>query len=322
MLNRKIIGLAVTLLFVLSAFSCAVQASVQCPKCHGTGQITSQVCSTCGGSGQLQPNVTKGGIQLGESKTQTNMSSVFHNAESVDVYAVVTATINTQKEILTKTSNRTMLKANSDTLILLTFEGLKDENYFVHYIDIAVEPITCPTCNGTGAGSLITCTQCGGTGYISEAAAAGGFDFSALALPALGIAVVAVASAAGVFIIRTKRVNEEKLRSFTSSEFNTWVLGRLRGAEASVLDSRKGIDGFTGDGAAVIAKQTDNVSKAQIDITLNSLMQAKARSGIFVAFSFASDASAAVTRGRINYHIDLKLVTIKELLRNKEPILL
>ena len=300
MLNRKGTVLAVTIILVFSMFSCLVLASVQCPRCHGTGQINSGSCSVCGGSGQLQPNVTKGGLQLGTSLTQTNLTRVYHNNEAVDVYGVATATINTQKTVLTETSNRTLLKANSDTMILLTFEDLKDENYFTHQMDITLEPITCPNCNGSGGGGqLVTCPNCGGTGYISEAAAAGVFDYSVIALPAVGIALVAAVSAAGVFVIRKRRLTEEKIRMFTSSEFNRWVLGRLRGAEASVLDSRKGIDGFTGDGAAVIAKQTENVGKAQIDVTLNSLMQAKVKRGVFVAFSFASDASAAVTRAEL-----------------------
>jgi hypothetical protein len=321
MLSRKKIVLTVSLLVTLLALSSYVSASVVCPRCHGTGKIPSTYCPTCGGSGQIQPNVTSSGIALGVNKTDTNFTAVYHNYEAVDAYGVATATLNTQKETLTEISNRTLLKAKSDTEITLAFD-IKDENYYQHLMDIALEPIACPDCGGTGGGgALTTCPDCGGTGYISDAQANGTFDFSVIALPIIGIAVVAAASAAGVFIIRKRRLTEEKIRSFTSSEFNRWVLGRLRGAEASVLDTRKGIDGFTGDGSAVIAKQADNVSKIQVEAALNSIMQAKAKQGIFVAFSFASEASLAVTRGRINYHIDLKIVTVKELLRNKEPIL-
>jgi hypothetical protein len=257
---------------------------------------------------------------LGSSLQQTNVSRVYHNNEDVDVYATATATINTQKKVLTETSNRTLLKANSDTLILVTFEGLKDENYFTHQLDLTVEPITCPACNGSGIGGLTVCPDCGGTGYISEAAAAGGFDFAGLAALAVGAGVVAAVSVAGFFVVRNRRLTEEKLRSFTSSEFQRWVLGSLRGNEASVLDARKGIDGFAGDGSAVVARQADNVGKMQIEGFLNSIMQVKARQGIFVAFSFGGDASAAVVRGRINYRIDVKLVTVKELLTHKAPV--
>ena len=171
-----------------------------------------------------------------------------------------------------------------------------------------------------GAVSLTACPNCGGTGYISQAAV-GGLDYSAIVLPVVGVAVVAAVGTASVFVIRKRRLTEAKLRSFTSSEFQRWVLGRLRGNEASVLDARKGIDGFASDGSAVAVRQADNVGKVQVDSFLNSLTLVKARSGIFVAFSFSSDASASVVRGRINYRIDVKLVTVKELLSRKEPVM-
>ncbi|MGD6932832.1 MAG: hypothetical protein ACQCN5_01335 [Candidatus Bathyarchaeia archaeon] len=320
MFSHKIVALTFTMLFVLSAFTVVVAASVECPRCHGTGHITSSTCLRCGGSGQIQPNINSGHLMVGSSPTQTNLSRTYHNNENVDVYAVATATINTQKTILTETSNRTLLKANSYTTILLTFDKLKDENYFTHQFELTAEPITCPDCNGSGAGSLIVCPDCGGTGYISEAAANGGFDFSGIVLPAAGVAAVAALSAAGVLVVRKRRLTEEKLRMFTSSEFLRWVLGCLHGNEASILDSRKGIDGFTGDGSALVARQADNVGKSQIDVFLNSIMQVKSREGVFVAFSFSSDASAAVVRGRINYRIDVKLITVKELLTRKGAV--
>ncbi len=320
MFSHKIVFLAVTVLVVLSVFAWVVAASVECPRCHGTGQITSQYCIRCGGSGEVQANITYGLLQVGASPTQTNVSRSYHNNEAVDVYATATASINTQKNVLTETSNRTLLKANSDTLILLTFNNLKDENYFTHQLDLTAEPIPCPVCNGSGVGSLIVCPDCDGTGYISEAAV-GSFDFANIILPVAGVAVVAAASVAGVFVVRKRRLTEEKLRLFTSSEFKRWVLGCLRGTEAPVLDARKGIDGFAGDGSAVVASQADDVGKVQIDVFLNSLMQVKAKQGVFVAFSFSGEASAAVVRGRINYRVDVKLVTVKDLLAHKQPVL-
>jgi hypothetical protein len=321
MLSHKLAVLTLISLLALSALAIYAQASVQCPRCHGTGQITSQTCLTCGGSGQTQPNITKIRFMVGGSPTQTNISEVYHNGESVDAYGVATATINTQQKILTQSSNRTLLKANSDTLIIINFNGLEDENYFTHQIELAAETITCPACNGTGAGLLVICPDCGGTGYISEAAV-GGLDFGGVVAPVIGVVAVVAATGAGVVVLRKRRLTETKIRTFTESEFQRWVLGRLRGAGASVLDSRKGIDGFTGDGSAVAAKPSDDVSKIQSDGFLNSLMQIKSRQGIFVAFSFSKEASAAVIRGRINYHIDVKLVTVKELLANKEAVLL
>jgi hypothetical protein len=319
--SRKILVYVVAVLFVLSTFVCVVQADVQCPRCHGTGHIANPNCVRCGGSGIVSPNVTVGLLSLGSSKSEVNVSRIYHNNEAIDVYGVATATINTQKTILTETTNRTLLKANSDTQIILTFKNLKDENYYTHQLVTSFESINCPVCAGSGGSSALTvCPDCGGTGYISQAAA-GGLDYSAIILPVVGVAVVAAVGTAGVLVIRKRRLTEAKLRSFTSSEFQRWVIGRLRGNEASVLDARKGIDGFAGDGSAVAIRQDDIVGKVQVDSFLNSLTQVKARQGIFVAFSFSSDASAAVVRGRINYRIDVKLITVKELLSRKETVL-
>jgi hypothetical protein len=317
MVNHKVIVLTVTVLFVLSACTYAACASVECPRCHGTGQITNPYCPYCGGSGYIQPNITESTLGLESNKTQTALFKIIHNNEDVDVYGIATAEINTQKTILTETSNRTLLKANSDTRITLIFEGLEDQASFVHSFDFVAESIPCPECNGTGVGTVTVCPECGGTGYISEDAL-GGFDFANLVLPVIGVGVVAAVSAAGFLVVKKRRWTEEKVRSFTSSEFQRWVLGRFRGTEASISDVRKGIDGFTGDGVAVVAKQADNISKSQVDSFLNSLMQVRARQGVFVAFSFTSEASAAIVKGRINYRIDVKLVTVKELLARKD----
>lgn len=321
MKSHKLILFTLILFLALSIFTFMAQALVECPRCHGSGKITSQTCQACYGSGQIQPNVTKGRIQVGGSPTQTNVSKIFHNNEAVDVYGVATATVNTQKDVLTGTSNRTLLPANSDVMILVSFDGLKDENYFAHTMELSLEQITCPACSGSGAGSLVDCPDCDGTGYVTEGAI-GGFDFAGVGVPVIGVAVVAAVAGVGFVVVKKRRLTEEKVRSFTSFEFQKWVLERLRGTGASVLDSRKGIDGFTGDGTPIVVKQSDNVGKVQVDGFLNSVMQAKAKRGIMVAFGFDKEASAAVIRGRMNYRVDVKLITVKELLERKEMVLL
>jgi hypothetical protein len=60
----------------------------------------------------------------------------------------------------------------------------------------------------------------------------------------------------------------------------------------------------------------------QIEGFLNTSMQVKTKQSIFVAFSFSSDTSVVVVMGRINYRVDLKLITVKELLTHKEPVVL
>ncbi len=64
------------------------------------------------------------------------------------------------------------------------------------------------------------------------------------------------------------------------------------------------------------------MGKMQIEGFLNTSMQVKTKQSIFVAFSFSSDTSVVVVMGRINYRVDLKLITVKELLTHKEPVVL
>ncbi len=320
MKHQTLLIIALTAIFILSTLTFTAQAKVECPTCHGTGQITSQTCQACYGSGQIQPNVTKTQFQVGGGPKQTNVSKIYHNYESVNVYGVATATVNTQVKTLTETTNRTLFPANSDTLVIVSFDNLEYRNYYASTLDLVLESIECPACSGSGAGALVECQACGGTGFV-EASVIGGFDFAGIAIPIVGVAVVGAVAGAGIVLLKKRRLSEDKIRTFTSFEFQKWVLERLHGTGASVLDSRKGIDGFTGDGAPVVARQQDNVGKIQIDAFLNSVMQAKAKRGVFVAFGFDREASASVIKGRINYRVDVKLITVKELLANKEAVL-
>jgi stage V sporulation protein SpoVS len=321
MKSRKLIVFTLIMFFALSTLAFMAEGLVECPRCHGSGQITSQTCIACYGSGVIQPKVTKVRLLVGKSPTQTNVSGIFHNSENVEVYGVATATVNTQVKILTGASNRTLLPPNSDVMITVSFDKLTYEGYYASMIDLTVEQIACPACSGSGAGSVVDCPDCDGTGYITEGAIVG-LDFAGVGVPVIGVAVVTAVAGVGLFVVKKRRLTEQKVRSFTSFEFQKWVLGRLKGTGASVLDARKGIDGFTGDGTPIVAKQSDNVGKVQVDGFLNSVMQAKAKSGIMVAFGFDKEASAAVIRGRMNYHVAVKLVTVKELLERKEMVLL
>ena len=118
-------------------------------------------------------------------------------------------------------------------------------------------------------------------------------------------------------MLKKRRISEQKIKRFTSYEYQDWVLQRLHGHTGSVLDSRKGIDGFSGDNWPVAIKQSDSVDRLQVDIFMNTLIQSKQRSGIIVAFGFTSEANAAASRARTN-RIDIKLVTVKDLIERKE----
>jgi hypothetical protein len=322
MKSVKLLISGLILVFVLSMFVLAAQALVQCPRCHGTGKISSQICQSCLGSGVIKPSVTRTKLLAGGSNTQSNVSGVFHNSESVEVYGVATATLNIQTKTLTGDSGRILLPPNSDTMITVSFDNVPFQNFYASMITLTPEDISCPVCSGTGAaGGLATCPDCSGTGYITESAI-GGINFSSLGVPIVGVAAVAFGTAAAVVVVKKKKVTEGKIRGLTSFDYNNWVLGRLSGHGASILDARKGIDGLTSDGVPIVIKQSDNVGKMHIDNFLNAVMQIKAKRGIIVAFGFDKEAYAAVSRAKVNYRIEIKALTVKELIEHKETVLL
>jgi hypothetical protein len=67
-------------------------------------------------------------------------------------------------------------------------------------------------------------------------------------------------------------------------------------------------------------KQSDSVGRLQVDSFMNALTQAKVRNGVMVAFGYDSDAFAAVSRAKMN-RIDIRLVTVKELIDHKDTLL-
>jgi hypothetical protein len=54
---------------------------------------------------------------------------------------------------------------------------------------------------------------------------------------------------------------------------------------------------------------------------MNAIIQLRARNGIIVAFGFDTEAQAAASRAKMN-RIEIKLVTVKELIERKETVLL
>jgi hypothetical protein len=317
--KSKMFAVLIVCFFAFSTYAFIAQASVQCPKCHGTGKIPSSFCATCGGSGTLQPTVTRSNLGRGGNSTQTNVTATFSNSLDVEITGIATATVNDNGKIYTSNSDQITIPANGVQTITVSVNGVGVAPYLSCLIAFAPDPVTCPVCGGTGGGgALITCPDCGGTGYITEGALGGGIDLAAIGVPAVGVTALAVGVVASVVVVKKKRLTEGKVRQMTSSEFNNWVFQKLHGHSASILESRKGIDGVTSDGAPIVLKQSDNVSKLQIDNFINAVMQLKARRGIIVAFGFDKDAYASISRAKINYRIEIKALTVKELLEHKE----
>jgi hypothetical protein len=108
-------------------------------------------------------------------------------------------------------------------------------------------------------------------------------------------------------------VNEKKLRKFSPSAFEEWVLGRFNGTPS---DPTIGVNGFTQGGQPLLIKQSDNVSLPEVEGFVKVLVKGKAQKGTVVAFGFDKDAIEAKITAMDN-EIELQLLPIYELLNKR-----
>jgi hypothetical protein len=135
------------------------------------------------------------------------------------------------------------------------------------------------------------------------------FNFAALGLPLVGVLAVVGGGVAVVFFARGRKVSESKLRSMPYGDFQSWVLKQMNGKTGS-----GDIDGFTGNGAPVIIRQTDTVGMPEIQKFAGALAKNRSRNGVIVAFGFGSDAIRAKVRMRMAYRVDIEMVQVNELI--------
>jgi hypothetical protein len=323
--KTKSLAALLSVIFIFSILSLALAAD-KCPRCRGTGQTTEKdPCPTCQGSEVSQANIVlkrtiPGALKL-QSRIATQVSGVFHNEESEGVYGMVTAQIKTPTETFTNTSSKTYFPPNEDVTVSVVIEGIEYAPYWSYFIRLSdIDNVGCPDCDGTGYVSVVTtCPDCGGTGVLSASfgdltniEGAGG--------AVVGVAVVGAVVVAAVVVKKKKRVTEESLHRLASFEFRDWVVKRL-GSSSSQGDSYLGIDGYTVEGRPFQVRQEDDVGKRAIDSFAAAVGRSKARTGTIVAFSFGKDAFEAVTRARLNYRLDIKTVTVKELMMSEKRTL-
>ena len=201
-------------------------------------------------------------------------------------------------------------------------EEIKFESYWSCSIYLSeVDSTPCSDCDGTGVVSMVIyCPECGGTGYAT-AGAGDGTNFLVVGGAVVGVAVAAVVTIAAIGVVRRKRVTEEKLRKLPTSEFQSWVVQRLFGKGSSPKDSYIGIDGYTAEGHPIQAKQSDDIGRNVIDNFVTAMGRSKAKKGILVAFSFGKDAYVGKVRAKVHYGREIKLVTVKELIKSRNRTL-
>jgi hypothetical protein len=133
----------------------------------------------------------------------------------------------------------------------------------------------------------------------------------------LGLVVVAGGGVSAFVFVKKRTVNEKSLRRLSSSEFQAWVLKRLDGKSSSSRDSAMGIDGFTTGGQPVSIKQSDGVGMSAIESFSSALARNRAREGLIVAFSFGTDAMRGRVRAKMNYGLEIQMLTVDELISNR-----
>jgi len=311
----------------------------QCPTCQGTGKIE---CPHCNGYGSVKPTITNLGSQAWTSEGAVFVRGIFQNKEDFGFYGRPIAEVEAPSQTYTNASTRTYFPPQEKITIILTIEGieyndyryLSNQKYVRGRILISeVEDITCPYCDGTG---FVTCPDCGGAlidGGGKEYDE-GGIEYDGgvrertqdvpISFPVdwtiVGVGVVAAVAIAAIVVVRRKKVTEKDLRRLAPIEFQNWVVQRLSGKASSLRDSRIGIDAYTAEGNPIQIRQSDNIGRNVIENFASVMGRIKAKNGIIIAFSFADDSIRGIVRARINYRVEIKKVTVKDLIERREII--
>jgi hypothetical protein len=331
--------------------TCRGAGKIVCPECKGTGKTPTGeqlgACSTCLGSGVVEASVSNKGASASLSDEKVIVTASFQNKGEVGVYGNVVAEVDGSATTYSSSSERTYFPPQETVQVTLTIEGIStnDYRYFTSqpYLRVRasvsdVDEIACPDCGGTGIAysqsedcpycdgtGFITCPDCDGTGILTE----GGTSLHQAETPSfafdgaiIGVGVVAAAAVVVVFAVKRKKMSEKDLRKLSATEFQNWVIQRFSGKAASVRDSGMGIDGYTSQGNPLHIEQADNVDRNVIERFAGAMGRIKAMNGTIVAFSFSDDAYRGITRARLNYRTEIRMVTVKELTERKVAALM
>ena len=345
-MNKKLLALLFIGFMVFSTLNLAMCAKVKCPECLGTGKIDCPACegrgvteeeevsecTRCLGAGEVTPNILKSTMTATQANGKTNVVSTFINKESSELSATVTASLDEH----TATSEETTFPPNEQVTIQLQIDyvGVYTTLTLARSVKVTVnsDPITCPECDGQGTITTgipcsrcdgtgnIECTLCEGTGRVDEGVVAStstGFDLTLVTVGAVAAVLIVGVGVGAFFLLKKRRVSENRLRRLSTNEFQEWVLKRLDGKPATTKDAAMGIDGFSRLNEPISIKQSDSVSITAVDSFAASLAKTRARGGIIVAFGFSDDAIRGKVRARTNYRLDIQMMTVRELIERR-----
>jgi hypothetical protein len=111
-------------------------------------------------------------------------------------------------------------------------------------------------------------------------------------------------------------VRESDLRQLKPFEFQNWVIQKFSGTHSTRKSGDMGIDGYSFMlNEPIQVKQSDHVGRIVVDNFETAIRRSGMTAGHIVAFSFASGAIEEAARARRADGLEVRLVTIKQLLR-------
>ena len=108
----------------------------------------------------------------------------------------------------------------------------------------------------------------------------------------------------------------DDLRKLQPFDFQNWIIKRLFGRVSARKSGDMGIDGYTFEGYPIQVKQSESIGRNVVDNFETAIRRAKAQTGLIVAFSFAKGAYEEVARVKNHENLEIKLITIAELLKD------
>ena len=338
-MNKKrlfafLIAINLTLMLIVplvngQCYTCSDTGEIVCVNCQGRGKIPAsepiEICEYCYGLGFIQPTISKKSAfaQLGDKKV--HVSGTFENDQAVGVYGIAVAEVISETATFSSESERIYFPPNEEIVINIAVGdfSIEDWNWISKFGNLETniylsdaDSLVCPLCDGDGTLTpQITCSICGGTGFVDcpdcnlnliNGGNQNGLIIGMVAI--IGVVIIAF------ILIKRKKTSESNLRKAPFYEFQNWVVQQFSGETSSVRDSRFGIDGYTYDGDPIQIKQSDEVGKNEVYKFANELSKKKSRRGIIVAFSFREDVIEGVIGARQHYRLQIKTITVKELI--------
>jgi tRNA G10 N-methylase Trm11 len=109
-------------------------------------------------------------------------------------------------------------------------------------------------------------------------------------------------------------VTADELRKLKPFEFQNWVIQKFWGTHSTRKSGDMGIDGYAHDGNPIQVKRSDHVGRNVVDNFETAVRRAGKDKGYVVAFSFTRGAYEEVARARWEMKLDIRLVTVEELI--------